>query len=387
MNLKNALLIALSYFNLSAVLAQPCNLLPVATYSPTPVCFTRPLYLFGSATGTGVSYSWTGSHGFSSTLQNPVIPSAMLSGYAKPDTYIVTVSKPGCTSENDTVTPMVYGKGPKPNASVFKKACIGDTLVLLETFAIAMIYNSYWWGPNGRQGYASLFGCYFYVPNATLADTGIYYVTTFEFAGPRCYSDTSFVHVTAADILTTPPPLTAPTITVIPGSTISKGAFLKFNAHVSNAGSYPKFQWYRNGVAIPGANDSFYFAQGGVDVMNNDSISVRTIRYPSCIDTAYSNYTKITVTTLGISSVIPERQAVIYPNPNNGTFTIISRYAQQEQISATITNALGQIVSNKQLTAEKQNELTINSTTLTPGIYYLSLRTDTSNEQLKFVVE
>lgn len=61
--------------------------------SNSPVCEGGPITLNGVALA-GATYSWTGPNSFSSSLQNPVIPSASL---AAAGTYTLTYTKNGCT--------------------------------------------------------------------------------------------------------------------------------------------------------------------------------------------------------------------------------------------------------------------------------------------------
>ena len=75
------------------------TVLPVPTASAGnggPYCVGQTIQL--SASGGG-SYSWTGPGGFTSTQQNPTIPSASA---AKAGTYTVTVSASGCTAQAST---------------------------------------------------------------------------------------------------------------------------------------------------------------------------------------------------------------------------------------------------------------------------------------------
>jgi gliding motility-associated-like protein len=121
---------------------------PIAT-SNSPVCINNTLQLFANPTITGASYSWTGPLGFTSTDQNPIIPSAnpSMSG-----TYsvIATSAVGGCTNNTPgTVTVIVSSMPATPVASANPNPlCSGTTLSLTAT-TVAGATNYNWTGPDG----------------------------------------------------------------------------------------------------------------------------------------------------------------------------------------------------------------------------------------------
>jgi len=101
--------------------ATGSNILTVGTAPPVasnngPICAGQTLQI--TATGPAGSYSWTGPNGFTSTLQNPQIPSATV---AANGTYSVTVTAGGCASAPATTTASVTAP---PTATVS-----GDTTI------------------------------------------------------------------------------------------------------------------------------------------------------------------------------------------------------------------------------------------------------------------
>ena len=90
--------------NIGVVLDR-CNFTPTATNNG-PLCAGATL-LLQSSVPAGASYSWTGPNGFTSTQQNPSLPSATS---AASGTYAVTVN--GCSSPTTTsVTVVPSGAG------------------------------------------------------------------------------------------------------------------------------------------------------------------------------------------------------------------------------------------------------------------------------------
>ncbi|MCX6265939.1 MAG: T9SS type A sorting domain-containing protein [Bacteroidetes bacterium] len=74
--------------------------------SNAPVCAGATLNLTG-VTDIGTSFSWTGTNGFTSTLQNPVISSASVPGIFESRTYQFIATKNGCSSTPSTITVVV----------------------------------------------------------------------------------------------------------------------------------------------------------------------------------------------------------------------------------------------------------------------------------------
>ena len=102
------------------------NAKPAATASSnSPVCEGSTIVLAGGPGGV-TSYSWTGPNGFSSSLQNPTIPSATSSNAG---TYYLTVTNGGCTSDPASTVVTV---NPKPLADAGADAVIisGDSVVI-----------------------------------------------------------------------------------------------------------------------------------------------------------------------------------------------------------------------------------------------------------------
>ncbi len=109
----------------------------------SPVCAGQALNL---GTTSGGAYVWTGPNGFTSTAQNPGIPSASA---ANSGTYSLNIVSGGCTSAVATHTVVV---NPAPAAPVLggnAPLCEGSALNLTATGGA----GSYFW--NGPNGYTS----------------------------------------------------------------------------------------------------------------------------------------------------------------------------------------------------------------------------------------
>src|SRR5690606_37128706 len=108
------------------------------------VCAGQGLQLSASSSA-GATYAWSGPNGFSSTLQNPLIPSATA---AMSGDYTVIASLGTCASAPVTVTATVNPVPATPTVSNTGPVCAGSPLSFTVTNPMAgAVYN--WKLPNG----------------------------------------------------------------------------------------------------------------------------------------------------------------------------------------------------------------------------------------------
>ncbi|HEY9177158.1 MAG TPA: hypothetical protein VIN07_05685, partial [Flavipsychrobacter sp.] len=138
-----------------------------ASYN-TPLCADDTLKLFGSANGSGNSYSWTGPNSFTSTSQNPVLLNATagMSG-----DYILYAGNGNCISR-DTVTVVVKPRPANFGATTNAPICDGETLTFTASSTSTGVTYA-WTGPGGFNSS----GATPFINNATAAQNGDYYVT------------------------------------------------------------------------------------------------------------------------------------------------------------------------------------------------------------------
>lgn len=118
-----------------------CSLCPITTANNGPICSGDSLFLTAS-TIVGASYSWTGPGGFTSNLQNPVIPNVN-AGDVGAYVATVTTGSPTCTSSSTTN----FSLNPNPTPAITPSAgvllFIGESQTLVASGG-----SNYNWYPS-----------------------------------------------------------------------------------------------------------------------------------------------------------------------------------------------------------------------------------------------
>ncbi len=178
------------------------------------VCETDTLKLFSNSATAGVTYSWVGPSGFTSTLANPVIPNAPLTANGN---YSVTVTLGGCSSRASVLGEVRLK--PMPILGSNSPVCTGNPLNLTTTAPPGSTFA--WTGP---LSYTSTLQ-YPSINPAITANTGTYSVIV---TLNGCSSDMAWITV-AVD--TTPElPVLTTNSPGPPGATLCEGDTLKFTS-------------------------------------------------------------------------------------------------------------------------------------------------------------
>lgn len=129
-------------------------------------------------------------------------------------------------------------------------------------------------------------------------------------------------------------------------------------------------QWYKNGVAIPGATGQTYTpTKNGtytVKVTNGNGTS------------AASNGITITNLASGIVQLSSDVSVAVYPNPSKGSVSVAS---QTEILSVEVVNTLGETILVQQINSDNA---TIDLSAASNGIYYIKVITEkeTTSKQI-----
>lgn len=196
------------------------------------------LFLFATDTTLGVTYGWSGPAGFTSMLQNPIIPGPPTS-YG--GVYTVTVSATYGTltcSNTAAITAVVDSTPYTPTDSSNSPVCTGATLMLFANSTTGALYS--WTGPNS------------FVSNlqnptigpATTSASGVYFVTAYQtyVVGTNTLTCTSAAATLLGIVDSTPAgPLASSNSPGFPGIAICEGDSLKLTSSDATSGVF--FSW------------------------------------------------------------------------------------------------------------------------------------------------
>ncbi|MEO8087580.1 MAG: T9SS type A sorting domain-containing protein, partial [Bacteroidota bacterium] len=133
------------------------------------------------------------------------------------------------------------------------------------------------------------------------------------------------------------------------------------------------YQWYQFGVAIPGATNYFYVAQGV-----GDYNVVATDNHNCEVEAAIFDV------VAAVQNIDGTHQLSIYPNPVTNKLTLRSKVGRAGAVS--IVNLLGENVMDvNPESSGKQGDAVYDVSQLAPGIYYLEARTSGFIFRSKFV--
>ena len=243
---------------------------PVATNNG-PICESSSLNLYAT-TIPGATYSWSGPNGFTSNVQNPIIPVATV---AASGSYAVSATLDGCTSQLQTTVATVNATPDTPVASNDGPLCAGSTLNLNVVTINGASYS--WTGPNGYSANIQSPS----ISNAQVGDAGTYFV-----------------------------------VATVNGCSSSSGSTTVINTTPSSA--------FSPIVATAGFQKTFTPAMSGADIYNwtftGASPSSSSAEFPSTTWSSTGSYNvTLTVTDNGCSTTTTN--SVIVSEPQSQTFS------------------------------------------------------------------
>jgi gliding motility-associated-like protein len=178
-------------------LTNPCDPVQAIPGSNSPVCTGGTLELYGNQlpdTIANVIYTWTGPNGFSSNLQNPIIPNVTS---ANNGNYTLVVSGDGCVSTPHSIS--VFAGDPTVLVNGTANVCPNGTITMVANTLVppSASVEYHWTGPNGFTYSSSQFNNV-QIPNATAANEGIY--TCLVIANGNCFSPVDSFTVNVVEI-------------------------------------------------------------------------------------------------------------------------------------------------------------------------------------------
>jgi hypothetical protein len=329
------------------VTVTPTPATPTVTVN-SPVCVGAAANFTATSTTSGVTYNWTGPNNFPNT-QNPTIANTQMSDAGS---YTCIVTANGCSSAAASVTLTVVTAAPATPSAITgpNPVCAGtsNNVYGVTNDVNASQYN--WSLPGGWTGTSSINSI-----STTAATTGgTISVTAQNGCGISSPST----------LLVTVNPLPTPTI-------VQSGPSL------TTTSTYTTYQWYDGSGPIAGATNQSYTPT------TNGSYYVVVIDANGC--KGQSNNLTFSLSVNGFNNA---GNISLYPNPNNGSFTIEGSFAAKDnKVNVEIVDVAGRIVHKQQISISK-NTLSVRidmNASLAPGIYTLKLGSDAQNTVVPFV--
>ena len=357
------------------------------TYPPAPtasaiatLCTNSPLSLSATSGAAGTfSWYWTGPGGFTSTMQNPVVPHVPGPGT---EYYSVRDTLNACPSPATTIS-VVTLPNDTPNivisVSPNDTVCEATTVHFTSVTTLGGYSPTYQWmsSPTNLITGAVLD---YYSTSTFPMGTSIRCILTSSVGCPDKPSDTS--NVINMVLLNTTPVVH---IFALTDTFISRGGSVSFNSTVAGV-SILGGTWYINNV--PHADSLGYLNLR--NIMGNDTVRYEVASNAACANIGVSNNIVVYV-NFAVANVSPALSDVeLIPNPNNGAFSIKGSVQGLEDGAADlqVINALGQVVyTGTAAIANSRLSTSVELSGIAPGLYMVHLTKDGEEKTLRFILE
>jgi len=367
------------------------NIVVNNTTPPSPVAFASALncnggtlYLYADTSSSAItgSYSWTGPAGFTSTMQHPTL--SPLTAANAGDYYVVDTID-GCpslaTTVNVTVTPNTP-TGITISVSPNDTICEGTTVNFSSIGINAGVSPTYQWMVNGFPVVGAIASSW---SSSTLTDGNV--VTCVMTSSATCpapanaTSNPIGMNVIGSEMTVY--------IFAWPGLSVNPGDSIVFTSTVYDAGPGATYQWVRNGNDIPGATNATYTLHN-VTVFDTITLAVTSIM--PCVSPAIVQSNALVAhPNTGVNDIAAALSSMeLFPNPNQGTFTLRGSMSSvtANEVTATLINTVGQVINRYELPVSNGVlQQQINAGNLTPGIYMLQVTTDGVSRTMRFTVQ
>lgn len=316
----------------------------------SPICSGESIHLKVFDTTYQVGFTWTGPAGFGGTAVDTTINN---SNTQQSGTYVVKANAFNCISK-DTVELLVKQTPPKPSLSSNSPICSGEELKLNAADSITV--NYVWSGPdnfntNNQNSTIS---------NATLNNSGRYKVIV---SSNGCYAADSINVV----VKPTPKP------DIKANSPIIIGGDLYLQIQDPQSGY--SYRWIGpNGFASSSPNPVIKEV-----TIKAAGIYSLTVTADGCEGTD----------ELSVDIKAPDTSYfILYPNPNNGNFTIKGHTKKDQDMPLRIMDAVGKLVYRENVpTVNRIFKHDISLPSAASGIYLFQIKIDTETKNIPFTIK
>jgi hypothetical protein len=167
-------------------------------------------------------------------------------------------------------------------------------------------------------------------------------------------------------------------ITVMPKP--NKPVVTRIGSNTLTTGAYNSYQWYRDGVEIPGANSQSYtYTTGG-----NYQVMVSNVN--SCTD--HSDAYVVGSANGGIGLDENALGALeVYPNPTEGLITVDLLDFRKEQLTLSVFTITGQLVYERSQTTDGNGQLTLDLSALPDAAYMLQISSEKGRAVRQIIIQ
>jgi glucose/arabinose dehydrogenase len=329
---------------------------PVAyIYSEDTLFACSPTVSINAIYGQGLTYTWSVTGTFWTIASGQGTNSVTLNVGIGNGTVMVSVSNGTCSATSNTIryiTDVSF-------TGLDSAYCANDGPVTLSGSI-----------PGGTFSGPGITGNVFNPSTASAGTHAVVYTyndnaSTCYFTGSGCIlRDTQYVHVNAVQA-------------------------------VSISGADTMYCIYNSAVTFTGSPSGGTFSGPGMTGNTFDpaaaGLGFHTISYTytdSITGCSNSMNTVIHVDAcLGIDDNSPLVALSLFPNPNNGDFTLRVIIRNQKELQLEITDMLGKVVSEQQVSFAAGNNIVQLQNSLTKGVYMLKLKGENVNSVKRFIVK
>ncbi len=194
------------------------------------------------------------------------------------------------------------------------------------------------------------------------------------------------------DVTLTVNPIVDPIVNIVsvPATRIDyAGELVTFYSEVTFGGSAPTYQWFLNNNLVPGATNSSY----ATNVYSTDTVICQVVSNGHCANTTPTSSNLLVILGNNSTAVNDIHNSTtgfnLYPNPNNGIFTLSGTLpaTENEEVTLSVYDIIGKLIYTTKTTAQngKINQQ-LNIENMPTGRYMLHLDAKNTEKTIQFTI-